>query len=764
MPQVIKTLKILLIEDSLTDAVLLEKVFTRMSSFRFDLKRVALLKEGLNYLTKDSFDIVLLDLSLPDSSGLEPLQKIQEISKTVPIIVLTGTDNDDVATAALREGAQDYVVKDNTINSKVFSRLLQRSIAHSIERKQIMEQLRYKEALYRAVIEDQTEFICRFLPDGTIFLVNSSFSRYLDIDSNALLTQNFFLLIAEADLLLVSPSIQSLSPDIPNIIVEFRGKKGDSDCYWQQWNIRAIFRGQEIVEYQAVGQDISDLKEAETEKARLIASLHESREQFRLVTDNAPVLIWMTDIKGKPTFVNEFWLKFTGKSLEQALIEDWMINVYGSDRRKCQTTYYNALKNREYFDLEYRFLNHQGQYCWIFSTGVPRFNNQGQFVGFICSGVDISELKTAEKLLRQQADYNYTLAEITKHIHESLELEAVLTITTQEINRFFNTGTTTIAKANSAQYFQVLAQSTIIESESNLDTSSSFVPTYWQIKTHLIALKNQKIVAIQSKKEQNCFQTISLANFSLLENQASNSFQETLVEDCSIMLVPIIVEKKLWGVVGIEQFSVSRRWNEGEIKLLEQITRQLAIAIKQAELYQTVEETNKKLVELTVVDSLTRIANRRKFDEYLESEWKRLAREKAYLSLIMCDIDYFKLYNDTYGHQAGDRCLYQVAQAIKNTIKRPADLTARYGGEEIAVILPNTTPKGAEKVAKSICQQVQALHIPHINSAVDMYITLSVGVTGCIPESNDSVEELIAIADRNLYKAKKTGRNRVVLS
>ncbi|VEP17079.1 hypothetical protein H1P_5440001 [Hyella patelloides LEGE 07179] len=425
MQQITRTIQVLLIEDSLTDAVLLERVFAGMAHAKFDLKRVEKLNKGIKTLKKGNFDIVLLDLSLPDSWGLESLKKIQNVTTKVPIIVLTGTDNDEVAIAALREGAQDYLIKDNNISGEIFSSLLKRSIAHAIERKQIMEQLRHSEALYRGVIEDQTEFICRFLPSGKISFVNQAFSRYLGQTSTELLTQNFFFLIAKEDTSLVRLSISSLNREIPNAIVEFRSNRQQEFC-WQQWNVRAIFRKQELVEYQAVGQDISDRKQAETEKTRLIASLHESKERFRVVTNSAPVLIWMTDNKGKLTFVNQFWLDFTGKNLEQALTEDWIINVYFEDRRNCQLTYRNALQNREYFALEYRFLDHQGEYRWIFTTGVPRFDSKGQFAGFVCSGIDISERKKTENLLAQQAKRNYILAEITKHIHESLELNTIL--------------------------------------------------------------------------------------------------------------------------------------------------------------------------------------------------------------------------------------------------------------------------------------------------------------------------------------------------
>lgn len=747
MQQIQKTFKVLLIEDSLTDAILLEKILSGMASTKFELKRVPLLKEGLQHLEQNDFDIVLLDLSLPDSWGLESLQKIQNITAEIPIIVLTGTDCDDLAIAALREGAQDYLVKDDSINSDAFSRLLKRSINYAVERKQIVEQLRHSEALYRGVIEDQTEFICRFDGDGKISFVNQAFIRYLEQPSVESLN-NFFSLISLEDFSLVSPSISYLSPEIPNTIVEFRGYRQQELC-WQQWNIRAIFQDGEIIEYQAVGRDISDRKEAETEKARLIASLHDSQERFRVVTNSAPVLIWMSDRGGKVIFANQFWLEFTGKTLEQALIEDWMINVHIGDRQKCQLTYRHALQNKENFDLEYRFLDRLGEYRWILTTGVPRFDARGHFAGFVCSGIDITPRKKAENLLEQQARRNYILAEITQHIHKSLELNTILQTATREVTSFLEAEKIIVGKIESHNNFRILSVSNSLIVSNSCDVSPLLDREFWQLDANLNRLQDGELVVLKNINKNNYW-------------AGNEIISESEVINCSAIAVPIIVEKRLWGVFCVEQCSQPRIWSQEEIELLEQITLQLTIAIKQAELYYTVEEANKKLKELTIIDSLTGIANRRKFDEYLESEWLRLAREKAPLSLILCDIDHFKLYNDTYGHQAGDRCLQKVARAIQKSVKRPADLTARYGGEEIAVVLPNTTPEGAETLARNICRQVQSLHIPHINSPVDLYVTLSLGVAGCIPSPTScSVRSLIQKADSNLYQAKERGRNRV---
>ncbi|MFB2923634.1 diguanylate cyclase [Aerosakkonema funiforme] len=179
------------------------------------------------------------------------------------------------------------------------------------------------------------------------------------------------------------------------------------------------------------------------------------------------------------------------------------------------------------------------------------------------------------------------------------------------------------------------------------------------------------------------------------------------------------------------------------------------------QLYQELEKANHELRSLATADGLTKVANRRRFDEYLDNKWHELAREQAQISLILCDIDCFKGYNDTYGHLGGDACLQQVAHAISAAVKRPADLVARYGGEEFAVILPNTPAAGAVRVAEEIRMNVKGLQIRHINSCVEPYVTLSVGVATMVPEPGSIPIGLIAAADHALYQSKASGRDRV---
>jgi diguanylate cyclase (GGDEF)-like protein len=180
------------------------------------------------------------------------------------------------------------------------------------------------------------------------------------------------------------------------------------------------------------------------------------------------------------------------------------------------------------------------------------------------------------------------------------------------------------------------------------------------------------------------------------------------------------------------------------------------------EIRRQLEEKNRLLERLSALDTLTGIANRRRFDDVLRQEWKRAARDGDPLSLVFCDIDYFKRFNDTYGHQAGDECLIRVAQTMEETLNRPADLAARYGGEEFVALLVDTDPEGARLLAERMRVRVESLHIEHRASTVARHLTVSLGVATVVARAAVRPEDLVDLADRALYAAKEGGRNRVI--
>lgn len=475
------------------------------------------------------------------------------------------------------------------------------------------------------------------------------------------------------------------------------------------------------------------------ENTELSSQLLITKNLFQTIIDNTSTLIWMCDANGNSTFFNQAWSKLLEQRIETILTSNWMLNIHPQDLGKCQHKFDQSLATKKGFTISYRLKSCDQQYRWISNYAVPQFTLNGDFKGLVGYCFDITAHKKIEQKLIRQAASDRLLAQITQKIHASLDLDQILQTTVAEVNQFLQAEKIQINKVDQASKL-----STLFESRLNGQSLSCDLAQDQRFYTSLFHNNQARL-----SKGQIVIQDYS--DVSTVQGKI-----------CSGLMVSIIVEQKLWGILYIEQCFKPRVWTTEEIKLLERVAMELSVAINQAKLYQQLEKANQELEQLSVVDGLTKIANRRKFDQYMVAEWTRLSREQNPLSLILCDIDYFKLYNDTYGHQAGDRCLQEVAQAISKVIKRPADLVARYGGEEFVLVLPNTPVAGAKHLAQQVRWQIEALRLPHINSPVDLYLTLSLGVSSCIPDPNFSFDMLVAAADKGLYQAKKKGRNRVV--
>jgi len=249
-------------------------------------------------------------------------------------------------------------------------------------------------------------------------------------------------------------------------------------------------------------------------------------------------------------------------------------------------------------------------------------------------------------------------------------------------------------------------------------------------KTHYIPI----IFATAMSKEQNCI---------------FKGYESGAVDYLFKPIEPLILQSKVR--VFIELYSQKILLKE-QSKLLKLKVQELS----------KLRESNYRLENLSVCDALTGISNRRHFDQYIEAGWKSNMRSGKPLSLVMADIDYFKSYNDNYGHIKGDECIVKVAKAMAQSVKRPMDLVSRYGGEEFAVVLTETDMNGATIVAEKIRKNINDLALTNEYSSIAPYITLSLGVATIIPSQSYTTEELINRADKSLYKAKSSGRNSVI--
>lgn len=233
----------------------------------------------------------------------------------------------------------------------------------------------------------------------------------------------------------------------------------------------------------------------------------------------------------------------------------------------------------------------------------------------------------------------------------------------------------------------------------------------------------------------------------------SGSISTEIRQNDTGFILPVRGSRELLGEIEFVEFDLPQH-REKYLNLATKIVNICGLAIENARQYE-------KIKELSMTDDLTKIANRRQLDEYLQTEWLRMERENAPLALIMVDIDYFKPYNDFYGHLAGDDCLKAVTKILSDHAHRPADLVARYGGEEFAIVMPNTDLEGASAVAVKIRKAVEDKRIEHEKSPVSDFVTVSLGVTAAVPGEKSKLEDLLLTADGLLYQAKKEGRNRV---
>ncbi len=336
------------------------------------------------------------------------------------------------------------------------------------------------------------------------------------------------------------------------------------------------------------------------------------------------------------------------------------------------------------------------------------------------------------------------LGEISQAIYQFLSLKEILQKAVVQVQQYFKADRVLVYQGQLEENGTLLAEA-IAHAKIPSVKTMSYSP--WNSTQISSVLKQGKIYNSANLKS------------SIQEEQLQPKIKSELI-------VPIFIPNRhsysfpiyqMWGSLVIHQCDQLKQWQASELDLLEKVTIQIAIAIVQVELLKELQATQQEIKQLKTRDDLTQIANRHYFKKALHTEWKRLQRESSPLSLILCRLDYFERYNEAYGCPAGDSCLQLIAAVLLDIAKRPADLVARYGTEEFAILLPSTNEEGALQVAETIRTRVKFLKIPHIDSPVSSNLTMSLGVTSIIPIALLTPEAMLKATLESLKKSQKNG-------
>jgi diguanylate cyclase (GGDEF)-like protein/PAS domain S-box-containing protein len=476
---------------------------------------------------------------------------------------------------------------------------------------------------------------------------------------------------------------------------------------------------------------------------------HQQQEGLALALKGAKMGIWDWDLSGGAILISEELERLLGLKPGEfdGRYDSLFKAIHPEDSEAVHHALLEAIRLGEHYNIEFRVLGPQGKVRWLSSRGQV-FDDDDHPPRLVGVTLDISHQKQAEEELKVQTQRERLVAEIAQRIRNVLKLESILEQTVVSVRSFIEADRVIIIQCAADMSGEVIQESCSPEFPSMMGWA---VRDPWSVGDKFWKhYQEGRGLAVENIYEQN-LPSDQLAFLEYFHIKAE-------------VIVPLLEEKTPWGLLVAHQCQTTRDWKTADVRLLQSLAIQVGIAIQQAKMHSELSQVNEQLKRMAYLDGLTQVANRRRFEQYINNEWRRMSREKKPLALIMADIDHFKLFNDHYGHQAGDNCLRLVARILNRAIKRPGDLVARYGGEEFIIVLPNTDTKGAETVAEEIRYLVRSRRIVHENSPIDKIVTLSLGVASCIPLAQTSPEMLLKWADAALYKAKANGRDQVVVA
>ncbi|MGB3189546.1 MAG: PAS domain S-box protein [Limnoraphis sp.] len=600
------------------------------------------------------------------------------------------------------------------------------------EQKQIEQALRESEERYRRLIETTIEGVWMIDIANKTTFVNQQMATMLGCGVEEMLGKSMFEFVDDENWEIAVANLERQRLGISEQH-DFKFRRQTGEILWTSFNTAPIFDS--LGQYVGAFAMITDI----TKRKQIEEALRESEEQFRLMADHAPVLIWISGNDTQRYFFNQSWLSFTGRTLEQEVGNGWIENIHPEDREEFLKVYQQKFQLRECFSLEYRLRRADGECRWLLETGIPQVNQSQEFTGYIGSCIDITE----SKKIRQQ------LREINDQLRDgmnALEQRNQEMVLLGEMNSFVQ------ASSSLQEAHQMLADLLkplfpdcgggvfmLGESEHYVEAVATWgedfvIPTFFRLD-ECWALRRGCVHWIEAKSPNLFCQHISQGDFLPAES----------------LCVPMMAQGNTLGLLYIATLTPGQL-TPAKRQLARTVVEHLAIALANVKLQE-------KFKAQSMRDALTGLFNRRYLEESLEQEIHRARRNHYSVGIVMIDIDHFKHFNDQFGHDAGDEVLKTVARLLQGSI-RSSDIACRYGGEELTLILPEASLSDTQARSEQIRYMIEHLQLHYENQSLGS-ITASFGVA-CFPEHGETLEAVLRIADTALYQAKALGRNRVV--
>lgn len=490
--------------------------------------------------------------------------------------------------------------------------------------------------------------------------------------------------------------------------------------------------------------------------------------RFQTLAEAIPQIVWIADSNGRTSFINKRWYEMTGTQESAGLGTGWMESVHPDDRAPCQKKWEKCMRSGETFEIEYRLHHVTHGYRWYLDRAVPLRDDRGVILQWFGTCTDIEEQKHYQQMLEQQIkERTEELAETNTRLQQEMWEKDLARRTLDEHNEEMMQA----LKERSHRATLLAKMGELLQSchtrEEVFTAALGFAPKIFPSRRGAVALFNPSHnlvevagqwhdcqLPVTSFEPESCWALRAGHPHLVLVGDGTARCGHATGVESAYLCVPILAQGEALGILHIQATDQDPNLGEAEMSFKTTFAAQVGLSVANIRLREALRAQSTK-------DPLTGLYNRRYLQETLDREIRRAIRSEQALGVLMLDLDHFKNFNDTYGHDAGDAVLRETASFLVRSI-RAEDFVCRYGGEEFVVILPTADLRAAEARAQRIQAKLRDLAIMHDGRSLGL-ITASIGVAA-LPVHGTSERELLQAADAALYRAKREGRDRVAVA